>query len=37
VKHSYTVYEAEGHGWSTAETVADFYGKLEAFLAERLG
>ena len=33
----YTVYEDEGHGWSRPGTIADFYGKLEAFLEERLG
>jgi len=26
------VYEAEGHGWSRADTVADVYGRVAAFL-----
>jgi dipeptidyl aminopeptidase/acylaminoacyl peptidase len=34
VPHEYMLYPGEGHGWRKAETIEDFYHRLEAFLRQ---
>ena len=36
VPHVYHLYQGEGHGWRRAETIAAYYGALEAFLREHV-
>lgn len=33
----WVVYEGEGHGWATAQTRIDFWGRVEQFLARQIG
>lgn len=36
VPHVYHVYAGEGHGWRKTETIAHFYGAVEAFLRQHV-